>query len=80
VKRFRSKDGPVGEYLYIVKVVRVGGKPCQKVVVYRGRDELRKDDSIDSPVEGLSRYAERARVLAVVQYLGEWEAVKRLLL
>jgi len=42
VKRFRNKDGSVREYLYIVKGVRVDGKPRQKVVAYLGRlDELR---------------------------------------
>ena len=68
VKRFRNKDGSVREYLYIVKGVRVDGKPRQKVVAYLGRlDELREEGSIDSLVEGLARYAERARVADVAE-------------
>ncbi|HAF71538.1 MAG: Transposase IS4 family protein [Acetothermia bacterium 64_32] len=70
VKRFRNKDGSVREYLYIVKGVRVDGKPRQKVVAYLGRlDELREEGAIDSLVEGLSRYAERAKVMDVAQDL-----------
>ena len=34
MKRFKNKDGSAREYLYIVKDVRVNGKPCQKVVAY----------------------------------------------
>ena len=65
VKRFRNKDGSVREYLYIVKGVRINGKPRQKVVAYLGRlDELGEegsmDASIDALVEGLARYAKRA--------------------
>jgi hypothetical protein len=70
VKRFRNKDGSVREYLYVVKGVRVDGKPRQKVVAYLGRlDELREDGSIDSLVEGLARYAERAQVMDVAEDL-----------
>jgi hypothetical protein len=64
IKRFRNKDGSVREYLYIVKSVRVDGKPRQKVVAYLGRlDELKKEGAIDSLVKGLSRYAERTKVI-----------------
>ena len=60
----------VREYLYIVKGVRVDGKPRQKVVAYLGRlDELREEGAIDSLVEGLARYAERAQVMDVAQDL-----------
>ena len=70
VKRFRNKDGSVREYLYIVKGVRVGGKPRQKVVAYLGRlDELQREGSIDALVEGLCRYAERAQVMEVAEDL-----------
>jgi len=55
VKRFRNKDGSVREYLYIVKGVRVDGKPRQKVVAYLGRlDDLQREGAIDSLVEGLA--------------------------
>jgi hypothetical protein len=30
VKRFRNKDGSVKEYLYLVKGVRVKGKPARR--------------------------------------------------
>ena len=70
VKRFRNKDGSVREYLYIVKGVRVDGKPRQKVVAYLGRlDDLQREGAIDSLVEGLARYAERAQVMDVAQDL-----------
>ncbi|MGY4707880.1 IS1634 family transposase [Candidatus Bipolaricaulota sp. J31] len=70
VKRFRNKDGSVREYLYIVKGVRVNGKPRQKVVAYLGRlDELRKEGSIDSLVRGLARYAERVEVVDLARDL-----------
>nr|HDM59828.1 hypothetical protein [Bacillota bacterium] len=67
MKRFRNKDGSAMEYLYIVKGVRVDGKPRQKVA-YLGRlDDLRREGAIDSLVEGLARYAERARVADVAE-------------
>ena len=70
VKRFRNKDGSVREYLYIVKGVRVDGKPRQKVVAYLGRlDDLQREGAIDSLVEGLARYAERAQVMDVAEDL-----------
>jgi len=70
VKRFRNKDGSVREYLYIVKGVRVDGKPRQKVVAYLGRlDDLRREGAIDSLVEGLARYAKRAQVMDVAEDL-----------
>ena len=70
VERFRNKDGSVREYLYIVKGVRVDGKPRQKVVAYLGRlDELREEGSIDALVEGLCRYAKRAQVMEVAEDL-----------
>ena len=70
VKRFRNKDGSVREYLYIVKGVRVDGRPRQKVVAYLGRlDELQREGAIDSLVEGLARYARRAQVMDVARDL-----------
>ena len=69
VKRFRNKDGSVREYLYIVKGVRVQGKPRQKVVAYLGRLDELKEGTIDSLVEGLARYAERAEVVDVARDL-----------
>ena len=70
VKRFRNKDGSAREYLYIVKGVRVGGKPRQKVVAYLGRlDDLQQEGAIGSLVEGLARYAERAQVMDIAEDL-----------
>ena len=70
VKKFRNKDGSIREYLYIVKGVRVNGKPRQKVVAYLGRlDELKKEGAIDSLVKGLAKYAEKAKVMDVAEDL-----------
>jgi len=48
----------------------VDGKLRQKVVTYLGRlDELQREGAIDSLVEGLARYAERAQVMDLAQDL-----------
>ncbi|MBC7344747.1 MAG: IS1634 family transposase, partial [Clostridia bacterium] len=70
MKRFRNKDGSVREYLYIVKGVRVDGKPRQKVVAYLGRlDQLQAEGAIDSLVKNLARYAEQVQVIEVAEDL-----------
>jgi len=62
-KTFYRRDGTKREYLQIVKSCREKGKVHQKVICNLGRLEDLKKGSIDTLIQGLSKFSEKLTVI-----------------
>jgi len=62
-KTFYRRDGTKREYLQIVKTCREKGKVHQKVICNLGRLEDLKKRSIDTLIQGLSKFSEKLTVI-----------------